>query len=995
MLLSFLLSFFMPVLSYGQKVFEFNRPKSRCYFKYINYAPNNDLRNRKRPYIFVLAKEGSSAQEAFDADSIKNLPQFHKYKFVYVPNKGGSVAARLYCFYAFVRHSTYNFTCGKSNVFLYSYDTSIKDYSYLTSGLFKVFNTVQVVEPVGENKANDYGKELAKTFKENPSEYKLKKISEEDEYGTFYTEENEFLEEDAASSIPLKSYFGPPSAFAYTLSGIVKDKSSGEALPFAAIIVKGSNIGVSSNVDGYFTIPSVPTDTSVLSVSYVGYAPRNIYLSPYLPHNDFVIELSPVSNSLSGVTIIGKKEDAVLSKKEEVGVMKLTPRQLEKFPSFGEKDVMRSFQLMPGVSASQESSSGLYVRGGTPDQNLILYDGFTVYHVDHLFGFFSAFNSNALKDVQLYKGGFESRFGGRLSSVTELTGKDGNQKRFRIGGEISLLSLNAFAELPVGNKFTSVIAYRRSYKGLIYNALFDKFITSEGTKITQPEGGGPNRFTQESEATNYFYDLNTKLTYRPNKRDIFSLSVFNGTDKLDNSSSFSMPSMGGESTDISNNSTDLTKYGNIGSSFKWSRKWTDKFYGNTNVSYSNYYSKRDMSRERISIDDDGEELSSNTGIFEDNDLRDYSLKSDYQWNISLYNQLQFGAFGTDYDIEYSYAQSDTLTILDKKNQSVLAGGYLQCKFKFVNSKLVLLPGIRGSFYEMTEKAYLEPRVSLSYSLTDEWTLKTATGRYYQFANQVTREDIMSGSKDFWLLADGEQIPVSSSDHFIAGVSFENIDYLFSIEGYYKNVYDLTEYSLRFNPSPDGVVYEESFYSGKGYATGVEFLAQKLGGDITGWVSYTLGEAKSRFDVYSDSYFYANQDVRHEFKVVAMYDYKRWNFSATWVYATGRPYTAPGGAYTVELLDGTTEDFYTVTTKNGLRLPDYHRADVSAKYKLLGGRKGDLKRREIGHVGLSIFNLYNRTNVWYKTFSIEDGAVIETNVNYTGFTPNLSVSLKLW
>jgi hypothetical protein len=259
---------------------------------------------------------------------------------------------------------------------------------------------------------------------------------------------------------------------------------------------------------------------------------------------------------------------------------------------------------------------------------------------------------------------------------------------------------------------------------------------------------------------------------------------------------------------------------------------------------------------------------------------------------------------------------------------------------------------------------------------------------------ITREDILSGSKQFWLLSDDKSIPVSSADHYIAGVSYESSNYLFSAEAYYKEVKNLTEYSLRFNPSPTGVSYEENFFTGYGYARGIEFLAQKKTGKFDGWVSYTLGQARNHFNVYSETYYPANQDVTHEFKAVLLYNWKRWDFSATWIYATGRPYTAPSGAYTITLLDGSTQDFYTVTNKNGLRLPDYHRADISLNFKLLAGTSGSKKRREIGYLGFSIFNLYNHTNVWYKTYSIEEGSLIATNVNYTGITPNLTLSLKL-
>ena len=191
----------------------------------------------------------------------------------------------------------------------------------------------------------------------------------------------------------------------------------------------------------------------------------------------------------------------------------------------------------------------------------------------------------------------------------------------------------------------------------------------------------------------------------------------------------------------------------------------------------------------------------------------------------------------------------------------------------------------------------------------------------------------------------------------------------------------------------GVDYNENFLEGYGYSRGIEFLVQRKYGNLNGWVSYTLGEAKNHFAEYSDSYFPANQDVKHEFKIVGFYKYRRWDFSANWIYATGRPYTAPSGAYSIALLDGTSKDFFTVTSKNSVRLPDYHRMDISATYKLLAGVKGQKRRREIGYIGFSIFNVYNHLNTWYKQFTIEDGEIIETNINYLGFTPNITLSLK--
>ncbi len=972
---------------FAQRNFTFNLPGNECYFNYICYSQTNEYNSPRHPFIFVLGKSGESAQQTFDSDTLKKLPKFFNYKFVYIPNDDLSSKKELDCIYALVGLVTYNYAFGKDNLFFQVNDKNVSKNDLIPNGLNAIFKSVRLSNSEIDTNKKDLAKnDISEDFKETVIDYDNQKDA--DKFGTFYEDaEPTAGEQDPASQVAQKAYFGPPENFNYNLTGIIRDRSTGEALPFASIQVKGTTKGATSNPDGYFTLLKVPSDTSVLVVQYVGYDKTEIYLTPSLPKSNFVIEVNP-ANNLKTITVTTYKEDVVLTNKTDVSTIKMTPKKLEQLPNIGERDIMRSFQLMPGVSASNESSSGLYVRGGTPDQNLVLYDGFTVYQVDHLYGFFSAFNSNALKDVQLHKGGYESKFGGRLSSVTEITSKDGNQNKFNIGGDLSLLSTNIFAEVPIGKKFSSIVAFRRSYQGPIYNLIFREFNNTQAAS-----SGG--RFSQNTTVKSFFYDLNGKFTYRPNDKDIISLSIYNGTDKLDNSSSSGNRSFGNASnTTFSFNSSDLTKYGNIGSSLKWSRKWRPRFYGNTILSYSNYYSNRNKSSEVTLTRSTGETSTTNSGIFENNDLKDYSAKSDYQWDIFRFSQLQFGAYATAFDIKYNYSQNDTVTILDRHDMSVLAGGYIQSNTKLFKDRVHFVPGIRTSYFKTTGQLYYEPRASLTISLTDQLTLKGATGKYYQFANRVTREDILAGSRDFWILSDNKKVPVSSSIHYIAGLSYETKNFLFSTEGYYKKLDGLTEYSLRFNASPSGTNYNENFFNGYGFSRGVEFLLQKKSGKFNGWVSYTLGQARNHFDVYGDGYYPANQDVTHEFKIVLLYKYKRWDFSATWIYATGRPYTAPSGAYDVTLLDGSSQSFFTVTTKNGLRLPDYHRADVSANYKLLAGEKGNKKRREVGYIGFSIFNVYNHVNVWYKQYAIENGTILETNVNYLGLVPNVTLSLKL-
>ena len=321
---------------------------------------------------------------------------------------------------------------------------------------------------------------------------------------------------------------------------------------------------------------------------------------------------------------------------------------------------------------------------------------------------------------------------------------------------------------------------------------------------------------------------------------------------------------------------------------------------------------------------------------------------------------------------------------------MIIGGYGESGLDLLEEQLHIKTGLRATWFDQTSSLYIEPRLSAQYHYSEKLAFNFATGLYHQFANRITREDILSGSSDFWILSDKSRIPVSSAIHFVIGTSYEEGGYLFSTEAYYKILDNLSEYSLRYTPNfqQRGLTYEENFFHGSGYARGIEFLAQKKYGKISGWISYSLGQAMNKFDIYSQNYYPANQDVTHELKIVSLYNWKQWNFSATWIYATGRPYTAPLGAYTMTLLDGTTKDYYTVGTKNGIRFPAYHRLDVAVNYKFIDE---DVKR-EIGSVGLSLFNVYSRKNVWYKEFQIVEGEIIETSINYLGFTPNITLSL---
>ncbi|MEP7266311.1 MAG: carboxypeptidase-like regulatory domain-containing protein [Saprospiraceae bacterium] len=787
------------------------------------------------------------------------------------------------------------------------------------------------------------------------------------------------------------AYNGKPTRKDFSIKGMIKDVASGESLPFVNISIIGSNIGTSSNVDGYFSLIDVPNDTVGLKLDYIGYQSKLFYLRPKMDFTNLVLEMEPQSFTLDEV-VVGADREELLRANEKTSMIKISPSKISALPSIGEKDVMRSFQLMPGVSAANENSSGLYVRGGTPDQTLVLYDGFNVYHVEHLFGFFSAFNPNAIKDVQLYKGGFESKFGGRISSVAEITGKDGNSKQTNLGINLGLIAANATLEVPVGDKITTLFAYRRSYQSGLYKKIFDKINNNTAASMVQiPSGfgGGFGRgFRTTTTPSSFFYDMNAKVTYKPSQNDIVTLSLYNGTDNMDNSRSGAGRinfQGGGGGTRFASDINDVSDWGNTGGSLKWSHRFSKSLYINSLISGSHYFSVRDRRSDFPMIDSIGVETTTKVGTLEDNNLIDYSGKVDLEYQINKHHEIELG-LGTTYNkVDYVYSQNDTAKFIDRHNTGSTNYLYLQDKMQI--GKLSMVPGLRVDNFTPTKQVYYQPRFSLNYDLSDKIKIKGAYGHYYQFIKRVVREDVLQGSRDFWVLADDDRIPIAKSIHYIAGLSYDMKNWLVDMELYQKDIIGLSEYSLRINPSPRSLSYAEKFAQGSGIAKGIDLLIQKKYGKLNGWVSYSLGSVKYNFADFGKP-FYANQDVRNEFKIVSIYNLKNWDFSATMIYATGRPYTSPTGGYELTLLNGTTQSFITTTDKNGVRLPAYNRMDIAVSYKWQS-IKGAPRT-----LSFSIFNLYARKNTWYKEFEINAGQILETDVNFLGFTPNISLSWQL-
>ena len=785
------------------------------------------------------------------------------------------------------------------------------------------------------------------------------------------------------NNLELHLYDGKFEQDPTTVSGVVKDKESGETLPFANVFVKDTNIGTTTNADGYFTLFDIPSETSIIQVQYLGYKVETLVLTPEMVKDKITILLMPDNNQLDEVVVSNDSGQQIVKMNKSVSQISLSPKKLASIPNLGEKDIFRAIQLLPGVSGTNESSSGLYVRGGTPDQNLVLLDGFTVYHVDHFYGFFSAFNSGAVKDIQLFKGGFPAEYGGRISSVIDLTGKTGNSNKLSLSAGLSLVSANATVEIPIGEKANLLIAGRRSYtdilKSGLYNSIFDLYNDTDST-----DGNNLSNFNgfqqNQTQPSFYFYDLNTKFSYKPSDKDIISVSVYNGEDNLDSSrENQNTFGSGTEERTINSDIEDLLNWGNWGSSVRWARQWSDKLYTNVVGAYSNYFSQRKRIND-ISIQLADSTNTNKSGLVEDNNLKDFTLRIHNEYKVNSKHSLEFGGQLTMNEVDYNYSLNDSITVIDQNDKGLLKTAYLQDKWS-PTQKLNIVGGIRATHFDVTDELYYEPRLSVSYKVNNKVKLKGAWGKYYQFVNRIVREDVTQGSRDFWLLANKENSPISFSQHFILGTSYEVDDWLFDVEFFEKEMKGLNEFSLRFQSALGTDPNDQLFFEGTGISRGVDFLIQKKVGKYTGWLGYTLSEVVHTFPDLSNNPFYSLNDQRHEFKIVNVLKAGRWDLGATWVYGSGKPYTAPNGIYTITLLDGTETEYVSIGEKNGLRIDPYHRLDLSATYNFnISSGKGEM--------GLSVFNLYNKTNTWYNEFEVVDNQVTETNVNYIGFTPSL-------
>lgn len=738
-----------------------------------------------------------------------------------------------------------------------------------------------------------------------------------------------------------------------TLSGYIKDAKTGEELIGANIFVKELKSGGISNVYGFYSL-TVPVGEYTIIVSFVGY--QNLSQKVHLTVNKKInFELKPSNQTIDEVNVTGDRIDKNVTS-VEMSVVKLPIEKIKNMPALmGEVDIVKSIQLLPGIQSSGEGSSGFHVRGGGVDQNLILTDDATVYNSSHLFGFFSVFNYDAVKDVKIYKGGIPAKYGGRLSSLLDIKMKEGNSREFSGQGGIGLISSRLTLEGPIiEDKVSFVVSARRSYVDLFF-----PFFNNEAL----------------DDAKIYFYDLNAKLNYRINQNNRIFVSAYLGDDIMRFSKEFG------------------TSYGNKTLSFRYNHLFSERIFSNVTLIYSNFNYGLGVPEGEFAF-----EWTSN--------IIDYSVKNDYTWYLTPKNKLNWGAgftyhtfkpgniksltdssFVNDFTMPQNHA-NDFYAYIDNE---VKAGKF---SFKYGLRYSVFQNTGNSTFYEFDKsnpKEYtvtdtltysngvintysgFEPRVNIRYQINNKSSLKANYNRTMQYLHLATNSSAPS-PYDFWFPSSKNIKPQKA--HQVAVGYFRNFldnNFETSAEAYYKkmeNVIDFRDHaSLYLNQYLEGEVR-----SGDAYSYGLEFMVKKDLGKLTGWISYTLSKTRRQIDEINYGEEYApSYDKPHDVSVVFSYKITdRLRLGGNWVYSTGAPRTYPTGR--IEYGDLVVPVY---SKRNAVRIPDYHRLDLSLDLDLRRVKRNGKDKKIKSSLNLSVYNVYNRHNTYSITFRQEPDNPTET------------------
>ncbi len=760
----------------------------------------------------------------------------------------------------------------------------------------------------------------------------------------------------------------------FTVSGNIQDAASGEELISANLFESKYKVGTVSNLYGFYSL-TLPEDSIYITFSYIGYQSQTIgiFLNKDITLN---IKLSE-SVELETIEIVATNAQK-LEEKTSMSVIEVPIAQIKKIPALlGEVDVLKTLQLLPGVQSGGEGQSGLYVRGGSPDQNLILLDGVPVYNANHLFGFFSVFNADAIKDVKLTKGGFPARYGGRLSSVLEINMKEGNDKTFHGSGSIGLISSKFMFEGPIlKDRASFIISGRRTYIDQVARPIINYALKQDGIK---------------GKIGYYFYDLNAKFNYRISEKDRLYLSAYTGDDNF----YVSTITTNGENTSAKTENEIVSNlgWGNITTALRWNHLWTNKLFSNLAATYTRYnFGTVVGSRfEEFDINNQTKDKT-DFGAGYDSGIDDYAVRLDFDY-IPLPNHfVKFGAMGIYhkfnpgiFNIHASIAEDgqSLLNIDTTFGQNIVFATeyntFIEDDFKISNN-IKLNGGIHFSGFALNNTNYtsIQPRISLRYLLPEQIAMKASFATMRQYVQYLTNENI-GLPWDQWLPTTEKILPQDSWQIALGFAKTFQEQYEISIEGYYKEMKNLISYNegaSLFNIGP----WEDQVTQGEGNSYGAEVFVQKKKGKMTGWVGYTLAWSNRRFDDKNFGEWYPFKfDRRHDISIVGIYELnKKISFSATWVYGTGNAITFAESRIPV-LQENKGFEYYTFINnfkeRNNKRMGPYHRLDIGMDY-----RREKKKYASIWTIGA--YNAYSRRNPFFlnieeKYVESPDGGTTET------------------
>lgn len=735
------------------------------------------------------------------------------------------------------------------------------------------------------------------------------------------------------------------SALDRTLSGYVYDASSGEKLISATVYDFVKESGTISNTYGFYSY-TTSSDSILLSISYVGYSDVDtlILISENL-HID--IPLQP-QNTISEIEIIAEKSIKI-QEESSMSTVDVSPAQIKKIPALlGEVDVIKALQLLPGVQSGGEGQSGLYVRGGSPDQNLILLDGVPVYNASHLFGFFSVFNADAIKDVKLIKGGYPARYGGRLSSILEINMKEGSNKEIKGSGSIGLVASKITVEGPIKSENTSfIVSARRTYIDLLAKPFIKSSFSDSG------EEGGTGY---------YFYDLNAKINHKFSDKDRLFFGIYRGRDRF----YFDTKEKEGDYRDEIKNDF---AWGNITTSLRWNHQISPKMFLNTTAYLSDYQLNTSAS---FGTEYLIEGYTENISLDYISGVRDYAMRVDLDYVPSPSHYIKVGANNILHKFNpgtFDLAQSNTRDGLNFSTQikqtDVSAYEYNAYAEDDIvlTDKLKANVGLHFSGVNVNGANYtsLQPRLSARYLINPLTSIKFSFASMRQYIHLLAFEGIGLPT-DLWVPTTAKVKPQDSYQLALGAAHSLNDSYEISLEAYYRSMSNVISYK-------DGsglfeiTDWQDRVTQGDGEAYGVELLVQKKLGRLSGWVGYTLAWSNRTFeDLNFGETFPFRYDRRHDISIVASYDLsKRFSLSGTWVYGSGNAITLANSEYASVFKSTDTESYFSDVSffedRNDFRMNSYHRFDIGLNFT-------KKKKRYTRTWSIGAYNAYNRNNPFF-------------------------------